>query len=226
MPDTKELFNKVAKNYDKLNSIFSFGIHNLWRKKLAREITKEGLILDVATGTCDVALAISSKSSSSNIVGIDPSIKMLEIGSKKIRKRNPDETIQLVSGVAEKLPFEDNVFDYATIAFGIRNTVDYQKSLSEILRVLKKDGKLLILEFAVPENKIFRPLYLFYFKKIMPFIGSLYGRGKEYGYLAESTMAFPQREKFIQSMQECGYKRCSFDELTMGTVILYSGWKN
>lgn len=226
MPDTKELFDKVAKNYDRLNSLFSLGIHSSWRKKLSSRITPNSLVLDVATGTCDVALEVSAMQSGSNIIGLDPSMEMLKLGKMKIDKRDVGKRVHVVSGSAENLPFPDNQFEYATIAFGIRNTVDYMRSLSEILRVLKKEGEFLVLEFAVPENFLFRPVYLFYFNKIMPFIGSLYGRGKEYKYLAESTMAFPQRDRFIECMEKSGFKDCTFKELTLGTVVLYSGFKN
>lgn len=226
MPDTKELFDRVAKNYDRLNSLFSLGIHRSWRKKLASQTSPDSLVLDVATGTCDVALEVSSMQPGSDIIGLDPSMEMLKLGKRKIDKKDSCKRVRVVSGSAENLPFKDNQFDFATIAFGIRNTVDYMKSLSEILRVLKKEGKLLVLEFAVPENFLFRPLYLFYFRNIMPFIGSLYGRGKEYKYLADSTMAFPQREKFLLSMEKSGFRDCAYKELTLGTVILYSGFKN
>ncbi|MGH7885474.1 MAG: bifunctional demethylmenaquinone methyltransferase/2-methoxy-6-polyprenyl-1,4-benzoquinol methylase UbiE [Thermodesulfobacteriota bacterium] len=226
MPDTKELFNNVAKHYDKLNTIFSFGLHKIWRKKLAGKLTDESNVLDIATGTADVALEIAAMHPNSKITGLDPSSKMLDIGKTKVNKNNLSSRIKLISGVAEKIPFEEEIFDYATISFGIRNTVDYKKSLKEILRVLKKDGKLLVLEFAAPTNVVFRPVYLFYFKNIMPLVGKIVGRQKEYKYLAESTLSFPQRNEFLESMRECGFKECKFQELTLGTVILYSGRKS
>lgn len=226
MPDTKELFNDVAKHYDKLNTIFSFGLHKIWRKKLAQRLSDESDVLDLATGTADVALEIAAQYPNSKITGLDPSSKMLDIGELKVNKKNLQDRIKLISGVAEEIPFNDNKFDYATISFGIRNTVDYKKSLKEILRVLKKDGKLLVLEFAAPKNIFFRPIYLFYFRNIMPLVGKIVGREKEYRYLSESTLSFPQREEFIRSMSECGFLDCNYDELTLGTVILYSGTKN
>ena len=226
MPDTKELFNKVAKHYDKLNTIFSFGLHKLWRKKLAAKLSNNSEVLDIATGTADVALEIAKQHPNSRITGLDPSLGMLEIGRKKITKKNLQDKIKLISGVAEDIPYDDYEFDYATISFGIRNTVDYKKSLKEILRVLRSGGKLYVLEFAEPKNFIFRPIYMFYFRSIMPLIGKLFGRKKEYKYLSESTLSFPQRKEFIRSMAECGFINCEYEELTLGTVILYSGTKN
>ncbi len=226
MPDTKELFNKVAKHYDKLNTIFSFGLHRIWRKKLAEKLSDGINVLDLATGTADVALEIAKQHPNSKITGLDPSNKMLDIGNIKVNRKNLQDRIKLILGVAEGIPFNENEFDYATISFGIRNTVDYKKSLKEILRVLKNDGELFVLEFAAPKNILFRPVYLFYFKNIMPLIGKIVGRQKEYKYLSESTLAFPQRNEFIESMIDCGFKHCKYEELTLGTVILYSGRKN
>lgn len=222
MPETKEIFDEVAGHYDWLNTLFSLGIHKLWRKKLASQLHRDEYNLDIATGTAEVAIEVARKHPEARTVGVDPSMNMLRIGKKKIAEKNLSEKIALVSAAAENLPFSEKQFSSVTIAFGIRNTVDYELSLREIRRVLREDGRLLILEFAIPRNPVFKPLYMFYFRVLMPFIGSLYGRGKEYRYLAESAASFPQRKNFILHLENAGFRNCSYSELTMGVVALYS----
>ncbi|MCY4262202.1 MAG: bifunctional demethylmenaquinone methyltransferase/2-methoxy-6-polyprenyl-1,4-benzoquinol methylase UbiE [Candidatus Dadabacteria bacterium] len=222
MPETKKIFDEVARHYDWLNTLFSLGIHKFWRKKLAAQLDYDEYNLDIATGTAEVAIEVARKHPESRTVGVDPSMNMLRIGKKKIAEQNLSEKIRLVSAAAENLPFSEKQFSSVTIAFGIRNTVDYKLSLKEIRRVLKVGGRLLILEFAIPRNPVFKPGYMFYFKVLMPFIGSLYGRGREYRYLAESAASFPQRKNFILDLEEAGFCDCSYSELTMGIVALYS----
>lgn len=221
MPETKKIFDEVASHYDWLNTLFSLGIHKLWRKKLADELHGTEYNLDIATGTAEVAIEVAKKHPASKTVGIDPSMNMLRIAKKKIEDLNFGEKIALASAAAERLPFAEKQFDSATIAFGIRNTVDYELSLREIRRVLRKNGKLFILEFAIPRNPVFKPIYMVYFKVLMPLVGSIYGRGKEYKYLAESTASFPQRKNFIQHLENAGFRDCRYSELTMGVVALY-----
>jgi len=225
MPETKKIFDEVAKHYDWLNTLFSLGIHKLWRKKLADELFDTSHNLDIATGTAEVAIEVAIKHPSVRTVGIDPSMNMLRLAKKKIEDLDFKEKIVLVSATAENLPFEEKQFDSVTIAFGIRNTVDYKLSLKEIRRVLRKNGRLLILEFAIPRNPIFKPLYMFYFKVLMPLVGSIYGRGKEYKYLAESAASFPQREDFLRNLKNAGFQDCRYSELTMGVVALYYATK-
>ncbi len=225
MPETKKIFDEVAKHYDWLNTLFSLGIHKLWRKKLADELFDTAYNLDIATGTAEVAIEVAIKHPSVRTVGIDPSMNMLRLAKKKIEDLDFKEKIVLVSATAENLPFEEKQFDSVTIAFGIRNTVDYKLSLKEIRRVLRKNGRLFILEFAIPRNPIFKPLYMFYFKVLMPLVGSIYGRGKEYKYLAESAASFPQREDFLRNLKNAGFQDCRYSELTMGVVALYYATK-
>ena len=222
MPETTSLFNKIAKNYDSLNTFFSFGMDKLWRKKLADQIRGSKLVLDIATGTGEVAIETVKKINSS-VIGIDPSIEMLGLAKVKCDTVKFGDKISLVQGYAEDLPFRNDSFDAITIAFGIRNTVDPIKSLNEIIRVLKPGGKAAILEFTIPKNKIFAPVYLFYFKKFLPFIGSLFGSRKEYKYLSDSTSEFPQREKFLKMMRESRFEEVNSIELMIGTVIIYTG---
>ena len=221
MPETTSLFNKIAKHYDSLNTFFSFGMDRVWRKRLADQIRGSKLILDIATGTGEVALETIKKSNDSQIVGIDPSIEMLRLAQNKCEPTK----IKLVQGYAEYLPFKNNTFDAITIAFGIRNTVDPLGSLIEMNRVLKPGGKLAILEFTIPKNQIFAPIYLFYFKKFLPFVGSFFGSEKEYKYLSDSTSEFPQRERFLELMKEADFTTDKSIELMIGTVIIYRGTK-
>lgn len=225
MPETTSLFNKIAKHYDSLNTFFSFGMDKLWRRKLVEQISGSHLILDIATGTGEVAIETVKKLDGCKVTGIDPSAEMLSVAKKKCDSIEYRDKISLVQGYAEDLPFENNMFDAITIAFGIRNTVDPLQSLKEMNRVLKNGGVVAILEFTIPKNVIFAPIYLFYFKKFLPFIGSFFGSKKEYKYLSDSTSAFPQREAFIELMKEAQFEPKESIELMIGTVIIYSGIK-
>ncbi len=222
MPDTKDLFDKISNNYDLLNSLFSAGIDKIWRKKLVRNFNNDSFILDVATGTAEVLVEGFTLSKINMGLGIDPSIEMLKIGRDKLLKKGLSNNTSLFKSAAENLPFKDNIFDGITIAFGIRNTKNYYLSLTEMHRVLRKDGTIAILEFAIPRISVFTSLYLFYFKNIMPFIGSLFGSRKEYKYLSESTTEFPQRDVFKNIMSECGFRDCQFNELSFGIAVIYT----
>ncbi len=225
MPETTSLFNKIARHYDSLNTFFSFGMDKIWRRRLAEQIRGSRLILDIATGTGEVAIETVRKLEGSKVIGIDPSAQMLELANKKCSSPELSDKIMLVEGYAENLPFENDKFDAITIAFGIRNTVSPLQSLKEMNRVLKTGGKAAILEFTIPKNTIFAPLYLFYFRKFLPFIGSLFGNKKEYKYLSDSTSEFPQREKFLELMKEAQFEPQDSIELMIGTVIIYTGIK-
>jgi len=225
MPETTSLFNKIARHYDSLNTFFSFGMDKIWRRRLAEQIRGSRLILDIATGTGEVAIETVRKLEGSKVIGIDPSAQMLELANKKCSSSEFSDKIMLVEGYAENLPFENDKFDAITIAFGIRNTVSPLQSLKEMNRVLKTGGKAAILEFTIPKNTIFAPLYLFYFRKFLPFIGSLFGNKKEYKYLSDSTSEFPQREKFLELMKEAQFEPQDSIELMIGTVIIYTGIK-
>lgn len=225
MPETTSLFNKIAKHYDSLNTFFSFGMDKIWRKKLVGQIMGSHVILDIATGTGEVAIETARKLEGATVIGIDPSAQMLSFARKKCASPEYKNKIELIQGYAEDLPFENDRFDAITIAFGIRNTVNPLQSLKEMKRVLKSGGKVAILEFTIPRNKIFAPIYLFYFKKFLPFIGSLFGSKKEYKYLSDSTSEFPQREAFLKLMKEAQFDPQESIELMIGTVIIYTGIK-
>jgi demethylmenaquinone methyltransferase/2-methoxy-6-polyprenyl-1,4-benzoquinol methylase len=225
MPNTVKLFNKVAERYDALNTFFSLGMDRLWRKRLSEEIRGADTVLDVATGTGEVAIETAGSLTGCRVVGADPSARMLELARKKIVATGNTGRITLARCDAEHLPFKDGAFDAVTIAFGIRNTADPLKSLKEMKRVLRPGGKAGIMEFAIPRNRFFAPVYLFYFRNFLPFVGSLFGTGVEYKYLSESTSAFPQRERFVKLMEDAGFSTGKPVELMMGIVIIYTGVK-
>jgi demethylmenaquinone methyltransferase/2-methoxy-6-polyprenyl-1,4-benzoquinol methylase len=225
MPDTIGLFNKVAKHYDALNTFFSLGLDSRWRRRLSKEIRDSELVLDIATGTGKVAIETIKNLKRIKVIGADPSAQMLKLARGKIGSDEISGRIALCQCGAEVLPFRDDTFDAVTIAFGIRNTMDPQKSLSEMRRVLKPGGKACILEFALPQNQLFSLFYLFYFKNFLPLIGSLFGTGNEYKYLSDSTSSFPQRELFVRLMEGSGFNVEKSVELTLGVAIIYIGVK-
>lgn len=225
MPDTVNLFDKVAGRYDSLNTFFSMGMDRLWRRRLAGAVSGSKTVLDIATGTGEVAIETVDVLPEARVFGVDPSPEMLLLARKKIVSRGLSERISLARSRAEALPFKDGSFDAVTIAFGIRNTVDPALSLSEMRRVLRPGGRAAVLEFAIPRQKLFAPLYLFYFKNILPLVGSLFGTKNEYKYLSDSTSAFPQREKFLDLMERSGLAPEKTVEMMLGIVILYTGVK-
>lgn len=225
MPETVPLFNKVAKHYDSLNTFFSLGMDSQWRRRLTQELAGSKAVLDIATGTGEVAIQAVKNLSGSRIIGMDPSAEMLALAQKKIQAPGVAEKVSLAQGSAEDLPFKDNTFDGVSIAFGIRNTRDHIKSLGEMRRVLKPGGRLAILEFAIPRQRLFAPVYLFYFKNIMPLVASIFGNKNEYKYLSDSTSAFPQRDIFMNLLEKSGFKAEKSIELMLGIVIIYVGVK-
>jgi len=225
MPETKSLFNRVAEHYDLLNTLLSFGTDKSWRRRLAEEIRSSNLVLDIATGTAEVAIEVVKRWNGCFAIGIDPSKQMLDLAHTKLETAGVKKKIDLVEGVAESLPFKDGTYDAITIAFGIRNTVDPLTSLKEMNRVLKPGGRVGILEFAVPRNRLFAPLYMSYIRNMFPFLGSFFGKRNEYKYLVDSIPGFPQRESFTKLMEDAGFTVKKPIELTMGTVIIYVGVK-
>ncbi len=225
MPETQSLFNKVAEHYDLLNTLLSFGTDKSWRRRLAEEIRSSKIVLDIATGTAEVAIEVVKRWNGCFAIGIDPSKQMLDLAQAKLRVAGVKKKITLVEGVAESLPFKDGTFDAITIAFGIRNTIDPLTSLKEMYRVLRPASRVGILEFAVPQNRIFAPLYMSYIRNMFPFLGSFFGKRNEYQYLVDSIPIFPQRDSLTKLMEDAGFSVKKLIELTMGTVIIYVGVK-
>ncbi len=221
------MFDNISGNYDFLNHFLSLGIDTLWRKKAIRQLEAlhPKLILDVATGTGDFAVA-ALRLHPDRIIGIDISEGMLEIGRKKMVKRGLDSKIELRSGDSEKLPFEENKFDAIIVAFGVRNFEDLEKGLSEMLRVLKPEGKVVVLEFSKPTAFPFRYLYHFYFRFVLPKIGRWVSRDSAaYRYLPESVQAFPNGKEFLAILSRLGFKNTAWTPLTFGISSLYTGIK-
>lgn len=222
------MFNSIAGSYDFLNHFLSFGIDRLWRKKAIRIISgayKNPEIIDVATGTADLAIA-ALKAGTAGVTGIDISDGMLEIGRNKIIRKGVSDSIQLIKGDSENLPFEENTFDVAMVAFGVRNFSDPLKGLSEMRRVTKDNGMVLVLEFSRPLSFPFRQIYRFYFLRILPFTGRIFsGNRSAYRYLPESVMQFPDNEEFMNIMTKAGLKAVKQKKLTSGVASIYTGLK-
>lgn len=224
----REMFNSIAPRYDLLNRLLSLGIDRKWRRFAVKQIkfAESGKILDVATGTADVALEIAASTPGSvTITGVDFSPQMVELGKEKVKRSQFADRISLQVAPCEAIPFSENSFDSATIAFGIRNVVDRSCGLKEILRVLKPGGKIVILEFSNPQSKIFKALYNFYFLRILPVVGGLISNFSAYKYLPDSVLEFPSREEFKRIMTEAGFKTVTHKDLTFGIATVYTGEK-
>lgn len=217
-----KMFNNIAKKYDFLNHTLSLGMDYVWRKKALKKITNNpSLILDIATGTADFAIA-ATKVTKAKIIGIDIAQNMLDIGIDKIEKKKISDRIKLLNADCENLPFEDNKFDAVTAGFGVRNFENLETGLKEIYRVVKKEGIVTIIEPSTPNNFILKPIYKFYFKYILPIIGRLISKDKSaYTYLPESVEAFPEGDIFIKILEKIGFKDCQKIELSFGIVTLY-----
>ena len=222
------MFNTIAHKYDFLNRFMSGGIDVAWRKKAILELQnlKPKIVLDVATGTADVALLTHKLLQPTKIFGIDISEGMLNLGKEKIAKLSLQNTINLQLGDCESLQFADNYFDAVTVAFGVRNFENLEKGLKEILRVLKPNGKLSILEASKPQQKSIRKLYNFYMVKIMPkFGGMLSGNKQAYLYLNNSVQAFPEGHQFLNILNETGFTQTYLKTLSLGVCTIYCGSK-
>jgi demethylmenaquinone methyltransferase / 2-methoxy-6-polyprenyl-1,4-benzoquinol methylase len=223
-----EMFDQIAFRYDFLNRFLSGGIDVYWRKKAISHLRdiKPKLVLDVATGTADVALMTMKYLSPEKIIGIDISKGMLDLGRKKIEKASLQHRIVLQEADSEMLPFNDNTFDAVTVAFGVRNFEHLNKGLSEMLRVLKPGGKLVVLEFSRPHQTGFKALYKLYMKLVAPGIGKLVSKNKlAYQYLNDSVQAFPEGQDFIKILRDAGYSNTYLKKLSMGISSIYCGSK-
>ncbi len=220
-----EMFDDISGRYDFLNRFLSLGIDVRWRKKAIRKLAElvpaPERILDVATGTGDVAIA-ALKLNPKEVVGVDISEGMLAHGRIKLKKKKLDDRIHLQSGDSENLQFPDGSFDAITVAYGVRNFENLEKGLGEMLRVLRPGGALIVLEFAQPRKSFFRPLFMFYFKRVLPTLGKWISGNKEaYTYLPESVQAFPDGEKFLDILTKLGYRQAGWKSLTFGVSGLY-----
>ena len=226
--ESYKIFNEIASTYDLLNHTLSFGIDIYWRKKLLKHLPEKNSIvaLDLATGTGDVPLTLVADPRIKKITGIDLSKGMVDIGVQKVLKKGLEKKIFLMLGDGVNIPASDNAFDLTTISFGIRNFSDPQKSLHEIHRVLKNEGRLMIMEFAIPTNPIIRAVYFFYFRYFLPKIGNLISNHKDaYTYLNQSVEDFPYGNHFLELMKNAGFKNLKMHSLTFGIAMLYIGDK-
>lgn len=222
------MFNDIAFRYDFLNRFLSAGIDKMWRKKAISQLVKHDpkTILDVATGTADVAIMASDLLNADKITGIDISDGMLELGRKKIQKLGLDSTIELLNGDSETINFKNDSFDAVTVAFGVRNFENLEQGLAEILRVLKPGGKLVVLEFSHPKKALVKPLYNFYMKIICPWAGKIFSKNRDaYQYLDESIKKFPEGKNFINILDNLGYKNTYTKPLSLGICSIYCGEK-
>lgn len=226
--EVSEMFNKIAYKYDFLNRLLSLGVDQSWRKAAVNYLKEDApkLILDVATGTGDLAIQLAQTLKPQKIYGVDIAVDMLKIGEEKIKDKHLEQIIELREGDSEDLKFQDNYFDAITVAFGVRNYENLEKGLTEMCRVLKPKGKVVILEFTKPHVFPFKQLYHFYFKYVLPLVGKITSKDQRaYTYLYESVMAFPEREDFTDIMQRVGFVNNKYKPLTLGICSIYLGEK-
>ena len=222
----EEMFDNIAERYDLLNHVLSMKIDVLWRNKLVKWMNEDApkLVLDVATGTGDLAIAVE-KGTKAKVVGLDLSQQMLNVGIIKIKKLKLDGRISMQKGDAEDLQFEDDHFDAVSVSFGVRNFGNLEKGLSELMRVVKKDKSIFILEFSKVEGA-FGSFYMFYFKNILPRIGSLISKdNRAYTYLPDSVNAFPYGDKMKTILEKTGFKKVEYKKLSFGIATIYKATK-
>ena len=217
------MFDNISKEYDGLNRVISFGIDVSWRKKIVKILKSKNpsMILDVATGTGDLAIELV-KTNANKIIGLDISKGMLDVGIEKIKDKNLDNTIDMVIGDSENLKYEDNLFDAVTVSFGVSNFESLDSGLREIFRVLKPNGSLVILETSNPTKFPFKQFYTFYSKFILPTIGKIFSKDKlAYKYLSDSAAAFPYGEAFNNILQKIGFIDVECNPQTFGVASIY-----
>ena len=225
---TREMFTSIAPRYDFLNRLLSVGQDKYWRQRAIDLLDpmRNERILDVATGTGDMVIEVAKRNLSVQIFGIDFSQRMLDLGRIKIVQNGYNQAVSLQIGSGECLPFADESFDGVICAFGIRNFADVQLGLREFFRVLKPGGRVVVLEFSIPQNQFLKTAYEWYFNIILPKIGNIIsGHLNAYSYLPESVANFPSQKKFIKWIEKIGFKKVSFSELTFGIVSIHRGYK-
>lgn len=217
------MFDRIAGKYDLLNRINSLGLDQRWRSRAVRalDVVPGHRLLDLATGTGDLAIAVAEKYREVNIVGLDPSAEMLKVFQDKLHRRFAPLSIELQQGDAQALPFEDASFDRVSIAFGIRNFPDRPKALREIARVLRPGGKLVILELTTPDSGLLAPFARFHVSTIVPRIGALFSGESEYRHLETSIAAFPSPEEFGRVIERAGLSMEKIERLTFGACALF-----
>ena len=224
----EKMFDTISENYDGLNRVISFGTDIKWRKKVLASIIEHHpeSILDIATGTGDLAIKFAEKTSATKIIGLDLSEGMLSIARKKVADTELKYIIEFIKGDSEALPFNNNMFDAITVSFGIRNFENLEKGLSEILRVIKPNGLFIILETSVPTKFPFKQGYQFHSKIVLPLIGKLFSKDKvAYNYLSESASVFPYGEKLNNILRKIGFINVINKPQTFGVATIYTATK-
>ena len=224
----EKMFDNIAGKYDFLNHLLSMGIDKIWRKNLISMMSqsKPKQVLDVATGTGDLAIQAAKALDEIKITGLDISQGMLDVGKQKIINKNLGDRIEMIYGDSENMPFENDSFDAIMVAFGVRNFENLLNGLKDMHRVLKPGGNVFILEFSRPKNFIFRFIFNFYFKNLLPLIGRFTSKDpKAYKYLFESVQAFPAYEDFLEIMNNAGFESNKFKIQSLGICSIYYGKK-
>lgn len=222
-----DMFDNIAGKYDFLNHFLSLGIDKGWRKKAIKSLAEiePKQILDVATGTGDLAIAAMQLKPES-IIGVDISTGMMEVGKQKLKEQGLDNTITLKYGDSEALPFDGDSFDAITCAYGVRNFENLEAGLKEMNRVLRSGGRVAILEFSHPRQFPVKQGYQFYFKYILPLLGKIVSKhSRAYTYLPESVKVFPEGQQFCRILESCGFKGVKAKPLTFGVTTLYTASK-
>ena len=222
----EDMFDNIAPKYDLLNHTLSMNIDVSWRNTLVKMLRNDNpkSVLDVATGTGDLAIAIQ-RGTGAQVLGYDLSQQMLNVGIEKVKRLGLSDKITMVKGDAENIPFEDNKFDAVSVAFGVRNFENLDKGLSELRRVVKENGSVYILEFSKVEGFL-RPFYMFYFKNILPQIGKLISKdNRAYTYLPDSVEAFPHGNEMKEILEKIGFRSVMYKKLTFGVATIYKATK-
>lgn len=224
----EQMFDTISGNYDGLNRVISLGTDTSWRKKVIKMVAaaKPNSVLDIATGTGDLAIKFATETGASKIIGLDLSEGMLSVAKKKIEGKSLSEKLEFVKGDSENLPFEDNSFDAITVSFGIRNFENLEKGLSEILRVLAPKGLFVILETSVPTKFPWKQGYYVYSRAVLPVIGKLFSKDKvAYAYLSKSASLFPHGEKLNNILRKIGFIEVENKPQTFGVATIYKATK-
>lgn len=221
-----QLFDRIAGTYDGLNHVLSLNIDKRWRRRAIRMLKPAEQVLDVAIGTADLTIEILRQGKAQHVTGIDLSHGMMAIGEQKVAKRGYAPQVQFDYGSAQQMPYADASFDTVTCAYGVRNFANMDEGLSEMYRVLRTGGELMVLEFSYPTNPVIRWGYDLYFTHILPFIGNLFSRDKgAYSYLNRSVKNFPYGEAFCQHLRKAGFTQIKATPLTFGISTIYTAVK-
>ena len=221
-----QLFDRIAGTYDGLNHVLSLNIDKRWRRRAIRMLAPAEQVLDVAIGTADLTIEILRQGKAQHVTGIDLSHGMMAIGEQKVAKRGYAPQVRFDYGSAQQMPYADASFDTVTCAYGVRNFANMDEGLSEMYRVLRTGGELMVLEFSYPTNPVIRWGYDLYFTHILPFIGNLFSRDKgAYSYLNRSVKNFPYGEAFCQHLRKAGFSQIKATPLTFGISTIYTAIK-